>query len=711
MNVKYFSTITRVSDWPFALKMGICPALAMLALIGLGLHGVHETGQQARLVRAVVDQDLMWSDRLQASAAQLQEINGQLYRLTTLQAARDPDVAVAREVAALTEQTDHLAKELAAYASASPNANDQQELIDLVREVTLYRDTIDVVGSMLEIDFPSAVELIKPFDAHARKVLASLDAMTHRAGLEADESAEASAALADATRLTVGGVTAIVSLLLFALALLLTRATVRSVRQIADATSLVAKGDQNLDIGALERADELGTIVRSLGAFQANIAQVAFLAHHDPLTSLPNRILFRERVLHALKMLGRGGNFALFFLDLDHFKQVNDTLGHPVGDMLLKQVAGRLEDCVREGDTVSRLGGDEFAILLPGIEQPDAAAQLAQRITEVISQPYEVSGYQVNITTSIGIAFAPADGAYPDRLLKNADMALYQAKLNDRGTACFFKATMDAELQTRRALEIDMRRAIIEGEFELYYQPLVLVRSRTISGFEALIRWRHPTRGIVFPTAFIPIAEDTGLIIQLGQWILRQACLDAMAWPINIKVAVNLSSTQFRDRRLVETVQEALQLTGLPARQLELEITETVLLQETEATLATLHQLRSLGVRIAMDDFGTGYSSMSYLRSFPFDKIKIDQSFVRDLPDDLESTAIVHAVIGLSNSLGIPVTAEGVEREEQVAHLTKEACTEMQGYLFSKPLRAEEIPDLFERQVTWSTNLMAVAAG
>jgi diguanylate cyclase (GGDEF)-like protein len=402
-------------------------------------------------------------------------------------------------------------------------------------------------------------------------------------------------------------------------------------------------------------------------------------------------------VFEQLKMLDRGSRFALFFLDLDHFKEVNDTLGHPVGDGLLKLVAERLEDCIRQGDTVARLGGDEFAILLPGIDHADGAQQLAQRIIEIVGLPYEVNANQLNASTSIGIAFAPGDGEYPDRLLKNADMALYRAKLNGRGTYCFFEQVMDAELQMRRTLELDMRRAIIENQFELYYQPLVHVGTRAVSGFEALIRWNHPSQGLVGPGVFIPIAEETGLIVPLGQWILRQACLDAIEWPVNIKVAVNLSSVQFRDRNLVETVKDALELTRLPVRQLELEITETVLLQESEATLAVLHRLRALGVRISMDDFGTGYSSMSYLRSFPFDKIKIDQSFVRDLPENLESIAIVRAVIGLSNSLGMTVVAEGVEKEEQAALLTREACTELQGYLFSEPLRAVDIPELLER--------------
>jgi diguanylate cyclase (GGDEF)-like protein len=695
--VKRLTFLTRISDWPFALKVGICPALAMMALVGLAAHGIHETGKQAELIRTVVDQDLVSAQRLNTSAADLRRINSRLYRLTTMQAAHTTDLAVEREVTDLTEQTEALAKELTDFAATSPNADDSQELARLVKDIRIYPDAIGVVGSMLAIDFPGAVGIIKRFDDDAQRVLTALDVMTQRAARDADERAEASAALAGRTKPTVGIVAGTVSLLLFSLAALLTRATVRSVRQIAQATLRVARGDQEFDIAPLARADELGTIVQSLCAFQANVTQVAFLAHHDPLTCLPNRILFRERVLHELKMVDRGFKCALFFLDLDHFKEVNDTLGHAVGDDLLKQVADRLRACIREGDTVARLGGDEFATLLPGIGQAEAAGQLAQRIIEIIGLPYEVDGNQVNISTSIGIALAPNDGAYPDRLLKNADMALYKAKLQSPGTCCFFEQAVDAELQTRRTLELDLRRAIIENEFELYYQPLVYVGSRAVSGFEALIRWNHPTQGVVSLGVFIPIAEETGLIVHMGQWILRQACLDAMSWPVDVKVAVNLSSVQFRDRHLVETVKEALELTCLPARQLELEITETVLLQESEATLATLHRLRALGVRISMDDFGTGYSSMSYLRSFPFDKIKIDQSFIRDLPGNLESIAIVRAVIGLSNSLGMTVAAEGVEREEQAQQLTNEACNELQGFLFSKPLRAAEIPALLER--------------
>ena len=691
------SAITRISDWPFALKMGICPALAMLALLGLAVYGIEATAEQARLIRVVVDEDLRQAALLAQSAARLQAINGRLYRLATLQAVHGSPVMVEREVDALTRQTGALADGLDRYAQATHTPDDREALHRLIPALRTYGGTISVIGSMLEIDFASAVEMIRPFDDNANSVLAGLDSISRRMVHEAEARAAASATAAEQLQWTLAAVAAGVSLALITLAALLTRATVRSVRQIAGATSLVAKGDQSLDIEALHRADELGTIVRSLGAFQANVAQVAFLAHHDALTGLPNRILLNERTAHAVKLLDRGHRFALFLLDLDHFKEVNDTLGHPVGDELLKQVAERLQDCVREGDTVSRLGGDEFAVLLPGMSDTDAADQLARRMLSAIAMPCQISRHQVNISTCIGITLAPRDGAYPDKLLKNADMALYRAKRNAHGSVCFFEPAMDAEQQARWMLEVDMRRAIIENEFELYYQPLVNVRTRAVSGFEALIRWQHPTRGLVAPDAFIPLAESSGLIVPLGQWVLRQACLDATSWPVDLRVAVNLSSVQFKDRRLVETVQDALDLTGLPGRQLELEITETVLLKDSESTLATLHRLRGLGVRISMDDFGTGYSSMSYLRRFPFDKIKIDQSFVRDLPDDVESSAIVRAVIGLSNSLGMTVTAEGVETEAQAEQLAREACTDLQGYLFSKPVRAMEIPGLLER--------------
>ena len=425
--------------------------------------------------------------------------------------------------------------------------------------------------------------------------------------------------------------------------------------------------------------------------------QAVFLARHDALTRLPNRALFHERVEQALAQVGRGAQAAVLCLDLDRFKAVNDTLGHPIGDRLLQAVADRLQACVREVDTVARLGGDEFAVLQVGLDTPADAELLARRLVDVLSEPYDLDGHHVVIGTSVGVALAPNDGTHPDALLKNADMALYRAKLEGRGTHRFFEREMDDRLQARRALELDLRSALAAGEFELFYQPLVNLSSDRICGFEALMRWHHPTRGLVSPADFIPVAEEIGLILPLGEWALNQACMEASSWPESIKVAVNLSPVQFKSGNLLQAVIAALDRSGLPARRLELEITESVLLQNNKTTLETLHDLRDLGVRIAMDDFGTGYSSLSYLRSFPFDKIKIDQSFVRDLCAKPDSIAIVRAVTGLGTSLGMMTTAEGVETQEQLAQLRIECCTEVQGYLLSRPCPARDVAGLLQR--------------
>ncbi|HWL03970.1 MAG TPA: EAL domain-containing protein [Xanthobacteraceae bacterium] len=426
-------------------------------------------------------------------------------------------------------------------------------------------------------------------------------------------------------------------------------------------------------------------------------ARIAHMAHHDALTGLPNRVLFRERLDEALSRVRRHSEMlAVLCLDLDHFKSVNDTLGHPIGDLLLKAVARRLETCLREVDIVARLGGDEFAIIQSTGKGPQEASRLASRLVEEVSKPYDLDGHQVVIGVSIGIATAPSDGNTPDILLKNADMALYRAKADGRRTFCFFEPEMDARLQARRLLELDLRRALAAGEFELFYQPLVNVNSNAITGFEALLRWRHPQRGMVSPAEFIPLAEEIGLIVPLGEWVLRQACAQAATWPDTLSIAVNLSPVQFRSSNLVPAVVSALANSGLPAGRLELEITESVLLQESEGNLATLHQLRALGAHIAMDDFGTGYSSLGYLRSFPFDKIKIDQTFVRELDNNPDCIAIISAVTGLGARLGIRTLAEGVETQEQLEQLRAEGCTEVQGYLFSEPVPASDLRQLLE---------------
>ncbi|MGA2999754.1 bifunctional diguanylate cyclase/phosphodiesterase [Bradyrhizobium sp.] len=421
-------------------------------------------------------------------------------------------------------------------------------------------------------------------------------------------------------------------------------------------------------------------------------AKISHMARHDALTDLPNRTLFRERLQQALRSAKRGDCLAVLCLDLDHFKGINDSLGHPVGDDLLKEVAVRLAGCLRKSDTVSRLGGDEFAIVQVGNEsEASSAASLASRLVEVISAPYEIQGHQVVIGLSVGISVTPNDGSDPDQLLKNADMALYRAKADGRGTFRFFEAGMDARAQARRLLEVDLRAALLRSEFVVHYQPIQDIKADRIVGFEALLRWNHPLRGLIPPLNFIPLAEETGLIVQLGDWVLQTACKDAAGWSQDVCVAVNLSPAQFKDRNLVSSVVSALEVSGLAACRLELEITESVLLQESDITLATLHKLRGLGIRISMDDFGTGYSSLSYLRSFPFDKIKIDRSFVSDVATRDDSMAIVRAVTGLGKSLGISTTAEGVETSEQLALLRLEGCTEVQGYLFSPPRPAEDV--------------------
>ncbi len=425
-------------------------------------------------------------------------------------------------------------------------------------------------------------------------------------------------------------------------------------------------------------------------------ARIAHMARHDALTGLPNRTHLREKMEDALARVRRGESMATLCLDLDHFKAVNDTLGHPVGDALLCAVTERLIGCVRETDTVARLGGDEFAILQPGLDRPEQAGRLAHRLIDTLSKPYDLDGHQVVIGASIGIAFAPTDGVNADTLLKNADMALYRAKTDGRGTFRYFEPEMDARLQRRRALELDLRKALTQDEFELFYQALVDVQTEEVNGFEALLRWRHPTRGMIPPSDFVPLAEEIGLIVPLGEWVVRQACAEAARWPRPVKVAVNLSPAQFRSRTLVHTVVSALDTTGLAPQRLELEITESVLLQDNEATLATLHQLRGLGVRIAMDDFGTGYSSLSYLRSFPFDKIKIDRSFVSELAEKSDCMAIVRAVASLGASLGMVTTAEGVETVDQLRQVREQGCTEVQGYLFSQPRPASELADLLQ---------------
>ena len=418
--------------------------------------------------------------------------------------------------------------------------------------------------------------------------------------------------------------------------------------------------------------------------------QIAHMAHHDALTDLPNRVLLRQRLAESLAALEVGNQLAVFYLDLDNFKNVNDTFGHQFGDALLKCVADRLRERVDANVTVARFGGDEFAIILSGLAKSGDAAFLAQNIGEAVRAPYDLFGYAIRTDTSIGIAVGPDDGNDPDELLKKADMALYRAKTDGRGTYRFFEPEMDACIKKRRTLENELRTALAKGEFILHYQPILNLPNNVVSCCEALVRWQHPERGLISPAEFISVAEEIGLIVPLGEWVLRKACADAANWPSDVKVAVNLSPIQIGSVNLVPTVINALASAGLPASRLELEITESVVMQNTAAMLTALHRLHELGMKISMDDFGTGFSALSYLRQFPFSKLKIDRSFIMDLSHD-EALAIVRAVTTMAKSLGMITTAEGVETSDQLAQVRMLGCTEVQGFFISRPLPIEKI--------------------
>jgi diguanylate cyclase (GGDEF)-like protein/PAS domain S-box-containing protein len=425
--------------------------------------------------------------------------------------------------------------------------------------------------------------------------------------------------------------------------------------------------------------------------------RIAYLAHYDALTGLPNRVLFQEQLEQELNRVRRSGQIALLYIDIDEFKSVNDSLGHPIGDELLKQVASRLRDCIRETDLIARLGGDEFAIVQTAIENASDVTDLVSRIYQAIRASFDCLGHRLVTDASIGIALAPQDASESDQLLKNADLALYGAKADGRRTYRFFEPSMDIRAKARLTMERDLRQTLIDGGFELHYQPLVDLGSNEVTGCEALLRWRHPERGMVSPAEFVPVAEDTGLIGPLGEWVLTTACTEAASWPDHVKIAVNVSPVQFKSPGFALKVAAALSAAGLRANRLELEITEAVLIRDDDAALTILHQLRALGVRIALDDFGTGYSSLSYLQRFPFDKIKIDRCFVTGLTDADSSSSIVRAVVNIAAERHMTTTAEGVETEQQRELLRALGCTEMQGYLFSRPRPVAEIRALLSQ--------------
>jgi diguanylate cyclase (GGDEF)-like protein len=420
--------------------------------------------------------------------------------------------------------------------------------------------------------------------------------------------------------------------------------------------------------------------------------EILRLAHHDPVTDVANRNLLRERIGQALERMQNSGEaFAVLCVDLDHFKAVNDMMGHMIGDSLLRKVAERLGECAGQGDTVARLGGDEFVVLQENVSTPTEAATLANHILHAVSAPYDVNGNSIVVGTSVGIAMAPRDGADMDALLNHADLALYRAKDQGRNCFCFYDAEMGRAALARGTLEMELREAIAREEFELYYQPWINMSTGRITGCEALLRWRHPTRGLLAPATFIEVAEETGLIVQLGDWVLRQACLDAACWPPHIKVAVNLSAAQFVSGNLVGAVFNAIARSGLDTQRLELEITETMFLGDKDRVLRLLQELHNQHISIALDDFGTGYSSLTYLRHYPIDRIKIDRAFVAEMATSPNCAAIIAAIVSLGRSLGVDITAEGIETHDQFVMLRAAGCTEGQGYLFSRPQSAGDI--------------------
>ncbi|MBR0711304.1 bifunctional diguanylate cyclase/phosphodiesterase [Bradyrhizobium liaoningense] len=428
-------------------------------------------------------------------------------------------------------------------------------------------------------------------------------------------------------------------------------------------------------------------------------AKITHMAQHDALTDLPNRVLLRERMEHAIAVTRNGGlDLAVLMLDLDRFKEVNDTLGHPAGDALLRAVSARLRECVTETALIARLGGDEFAVIDYVTNPAVEAAALAENIRKALCEPFDLGDHRVTVGTSIGIAIAPRDGNDSDVILKSADLALYSAKSGGRGAFRFFEPELDELMHARRNLERDMRDALAGRQFELHYQPFLSAASGETCGFEALLRWHHPQRGLVLPGEFIPLAEETGLIVPLGEWVLRTACAEAATWPAHARIAVNLSPAQFRSKELVPVIVGALASSGLAPHRLELEVTETVIMHDSEAVFAVLAQLRELGVRIALDDFGTGYSSLSFLQRFPFDKVKIDRSFVAELSSPrADARHLARAVVRFAVSLGKTTTAEGVETREQLDILREEGCVETQGYYFSRPMPASDVARLLRR--------------
>jgi len=599
----------------------------------------------------------------------------------------------------ITIYMGHLANR--AVAAEVPCRDDRDEVGEMARAVQVFKENaaellerklqLEQVNVQLDLALNNMTHGLCMFDSHRRLTICN-DCYAKMYGLPAELTAPGThlgailqyfidnKTLVEPSEETLTGIDAS-----------MTNGNARVVKSLSDGRLIAISHQNTVDGGWV-------AIHEDITERQKTEAHIVHLARHDHLTDLPNRVFFNEELETRFRLMRNGQKFAILCLDLDRFKGVNDALGHSIGDKLLNLVASRLSNCGKERDLVARLGGDEFAIIQANLGRAEDSGILARRIIEQIGAPYEIDGQQINIGVSIGIAIAPTDGKSSEQLLKNADLAMYRAKADGRGAYRFFEREMDTRVQARRALEIELRGALVAGELQLYYQPLVNPTSGEVRCFEALLRWFHPRLGEIPPSEFIPLAEESGLIGSLGEWVLRSACADAAKWPKQFRVAINLSPIQFRNTNLVKIVFSSLAASGLAASRLELEITESLLLEDDVRTIAMLHELRSLGIRIVMDDFGTGFSSLNYLRSFPFDKIKIDKSFVHDISKGGDAVTIVKAIVDLARNLKIDVVAEGVETKEQLNYLISEGCNEVQGNYFSAPQPIQCFEKIFSRR-------------
>ena len=491
---------------------------------------------------------------------------------------------------------------------------------------------------------------------------------------------------------------------------LIARGITRPIAKLDAAAQRVAEGHHAfVNVGSRDEVGRLATSFNTMiEAIHDRERKISHIALHDILTDLPNRKLFTEQLNSALARMTNGKRVAVCYLDLDNFKLINDTSGHPAGDAVLKEIARRLTNFM-PGAVVSRQGGDEFAVMIADIEADEDMLGHAEQLFHCFDEPVMIGRQQVPINASIGISCSPDDGTEAETLIKNADLALYRAKQEGKAGYQFFEQAMDDAARRRRQLELDLRIALSEGQFELYFQPLYSLSEERLVGFESLLRWHHPQRGMVSPAEFIPLAEETGLIIPIGEWVIREACRQAAQWPERLRVAVNVSSIQFKSTNLQNAILQALAQSGLEPSLLEVEITESVFIADIDQTLDLLHKLRSLGVRISLDDFGTGYSSLSYLRSFPFDKIKIDRSFVTDLDQGTGASAIIRAITTLAGALGMETLAEGVEAEDQIESLRREGCQQAQGFWYSRPVPGGEVGRIVSRLGNSGAPMQSVA--